>query len=95
MPTSTSGADAAFPEIVRQLIGALVQLAIAQRFAFGHNRGQVRRLCGLPLEQFVDADIWIRGEREVPLVHDSISFVGAQNVQLRNAFGGIRASARQ
>ena len=74
-----SGAERA--QMVRELVGAFIELAVAQRLAFEHQRGGVGRALGLFGEQLRDGDVRNRPRGIVPGGEDGAALAGRQDVE--------------
>src|SRR5437588_13037295 len=70
--------------MVRQLVRAPVKLLITQPLAFKDKGDRVRRRRGLPLEQFVETELWEVRLSFVPFADEPVSFRRGQERQLRN-----------
>ena len=84
------GPDAEPAQVVRELVGARIQLAVGQRLALEHHRDRIRVAVGLGLEQLVQALVAREIDRGVvPLLDDLVTLRSGQERQVRGLALGI------
>ena len=89
-PHQHIGTDTLLAQVVRQLIGAGIELCISQLAIAKHQRGRLGRARGLGLDQFMNAlldGIGLGGA--VPVMHQHLLFIRRQHRQLADPLMSI------
>ena len=74
-------ADAEIAQVMRQLVGARIELTIAEALVLEHHRDGVGALVDLGLEQLRQGGRWNRTGGVVPLAQDGVALLGRENVE--------------
>ena len=80
-PDHHLGADARAPQVMRQLVGARIELAIGEALVLEHHRDGIGGLVDLGLEQLRQGGRRDRMGGVVPLAQDGVALLGRENVE--------------
>ena len=83
------GTDAERAQMMRQLVGARIELAIGEALVLEHHRGRIRGLRHLRREQLRQGGGRDRTRGVVPVVQDGAALGGAENVEAADRPLGI------